>query len=76
MSDLIQVLVVDLRDAARTSRGLRADGQPAGVTSAPDPLIDALARFSARTVLVPRTNPVAETAAAISADSPAMNGWN
>ena len=37
---------------------------PAGVTSPPEPLIDAFARFSARTALLPRTNPVAETAAA------------
>src|SRR6476469_5329741 len=44
---------------------------PAGVTSAPAPLIEALVRFSARTVLLPRTNPVAETAAASSAASPA-----
>jgi len=48
---------------------------PAGVTSAPEPLIEALARFSARTALLPRTNPVAETAAASSAASPLTNGW-
>ena len=51
-------------------------GYPAGVTSAPpDPLTEALARFSARTALLPRTNPVAEIDADSSAPSPVANGW-
>ena len=47
----------------------------AGVTSTPGPLTEALARFSARTALLPRTNPVAETAADSRATSPLTNGW-
>ena len=46
----------------------------AGVTSPPEPLTEALARFSARTALLPRTNPVAETVADSRATSPVTNG--
>src|SRR6185369_5681869 len=49
---------------------------PAGVRSVADPLIEAFARFAARTGFLPRTNPVVEIATDSSASSPLTNGWN
>src|SRR6478609_6504517 len=56
------VLAVSSEHRYRDSLDRRPHRYPAGVTSTPEPLTEALARFSARTAFLPRTNPVAETA--------------